>query len=156
MIITVYKIWNKDRPGMLYVGSCKNFKHRKNEHKSSCCNPKSKKYNCTGYKYIRENGGWDEWSIDVIWVFEVADKTEQRMIEQFFIKTLNAPLNDRKAYTSPEQAKQRDKQQIKAYRKANIDRFKCEPCGYSTCEKTKLTRHEATNKHKRNLNLITV
>lgn len=48
-----------------YYGSTTNFTQRKNCHKSDCTNVYSKNYNRKIYKFIRENGGWENWSMVV-------------------------------------------------------------------------------------------
>ena len=46
-----------------YVGHTTNFSQRKSQHKSSCNNENSEQYNSFVYKFIRENGGWDNWNM---------------------------------------------------------------------------------------------
>ena len=43
----------------IYIGSSTNFKERKKHHKVCCNNEKQKTYNSYKYKFIRDNGGWD-------------------------------------------------------------------------------------------------
>ena len=50
----------------IYIGSTTNFKRRKNAHKTSCNNEKGKKYNMNVYSFIRENGGWNNWSMILV------------------------------------------------------------------------------------------
>jgi hypothetical protein len=49
-----------------YVGHTTDFTKRKNNHKKSCNNSKSKDYNLKVYDFIRKNGGWDNWSIVLV------------------------------------------------------------------------------------------
>ena len=47
----------------IYVGSTCNFTVRKYQHKTACNNQNAKEYNRNVYKFIRENGGWNNWSM---------------------------------------------------------------------------------------------
>ncbi len=48
----------------LYVGHTTDFKRRKSEHKKKVGNINDdKSYNFKVYKTIRDNGGWDNWSM---------------------------------------------------------------------------------------------
>jgi len=60
----IYKICCKD-PTIkdIYVGSTTSFKRRMSEHKSICNNEKSEKYNYPVYRFIRDTGGFDNWSV---------------------------------------------------------------------------------------------
>ena len=80
----------------IYVGSTCNFKVRKWQHKSDCTNENSKEYNRYVYQYIRENGGWDAWSMILIKKYpDVVDNQELLMKERKWITKLNATLNKR-------------------------------------------------------------
>ena len=153
MKIDIYKIYNND---MAYIGSSQNFKQRMKDHKSACYNEKSSKYNYFIYQYIRTHGGWDEFTKEIINTCEVADRTEQRMIEQEFINENECKLNDRKSYQTKEEYKEQikqwheqNKEKVKEYREANREHINqkttCE-CG-STYTKRSKTAHERTIKH---------
>lgn len=83
-----------------YVGHTINFTDRKSKHKRTCYNEKSKKYNFLLYKTIRENGGWDNWTIfeierKIVSSKQEALQNEQRLIDLQVEKLnmLNAVLN---------------------------------------------------------------
>ena len=59
----IYKLINYDYPELVYVGTTTNFTKRKQKHKESCLNEKSKKHNLKVYTNIRENDGWKNWSM---------------------------------------------------------------------------------------------
>ena len=63
----IYKISCKD-PSIedYYIGSSISFKNRLEQHKKSITNPKSKEYNSYKAEYIRNNGGWDNWEMNII------------------------------------------------------------------------------------------
>lgn len=46
-----------------YIGSTANWVHRKNDHKSSVTNKNDTHYMTKKSKTIRENGGWNNWSM---------------------------------------------------------------------------------------------
>lgn len=52
-----------------YVGKTTNFTVRKNAHKSCCYNPNSCTYHLPIYKFIRENGTWEDWDMVLIEYF---------------------------------------------------------------------------------------
>ena len=60
----------------LYVGHTTDFKRRKSEHKLNCNNQKSEKYNMKIYKVIRNNQGWDNWSMIEIEKYPCNDSKE--------------------------------------------------------------------------------
>ena len=69
----------------VYIGSTTSFRHRKSAHKNSCINDKDPKYNQIKYKYIRENGGWNNWKMIEIEKYECCDKNEATAREQYWI-----------------------------------------------------------------------
>ena len=89
----IYKICCKD-PTItdVYVGHTTNFISRKHQHKQSCkntnnlCQPKI-------YKIINENGGWDNWDMIEIAVYNCKDATEARIKENEHYEQLKATLN---------------------------------------------------------------
>ena len=91
----IYMIKKKDDDDNenVYVGSTKDFTKRKWEHKTRCNNPNSKGYNYKIYKYIRENGGWDEWEMIAIETYPCESKRELEIRERFHIETLKPKLN---------------------------------------------------------------
>ena len=59
-----------------YYGSTTNFKQRKNEHKSRCNNINSEAHDSIKYQIIRNNGGWDNWSMVLVKYYPCKDKRE--------------------------------------------------------------------------------
>jgi len=63
----IYKITCKyENIQDVYVGHTTNFVQRKYAHKISCTNINSFHYNCYVYQVIRNNGGWDNWKMEII------------------------------------------------------------------------------------------
>ena len=76
-----------------YVGSTTNFRMRKYQHKTRCNNPNDKKYNLKIYQFIRENGGWENWTILEIEKYQCNDGNESRTRERYWIEELKCKLN---------------------------------------------------------------
>jgi hypothetical protein len=76
-----------------YVGHTTDFTKRRNKHKSNCNNENSKNYNYKVYQFIRENGGWNNWSIILIEYYPCKDGLEARARERYWYEILNANLN---------------------------------------------------------------
>ena len=87
----------------IYVGSSTNFKERKKHHKIDCNNDKQKKYNGYVYKYIRDNGGWSNWTMIELYKYPCNDKRELECEENRMMNELQAQLNSRKSYRTKEE-----------------------------------------------------
>ena len=91
----IYKICCKD-PEIkdIYIGSTTNFRKRKYHHKCCCNNIKRHEYNYNVYKFIRDNGNWENW--DMVMIEEYKDcesKLQLQKKERYYIETLCATLN---------------------------------------------------------------
>jgi hypothetical protein len=93
----------------IYIGHTTNFINRKNNHKNTCNNQNQKNYNLYVYKFIRDNGGWENWSIIQIEEYNCSNKREAESRERHWIELLNAELNSVNPITSYEE-KQKQKQ----------------------------------------------
>jgi hypothetical protein len=91
----VYKIMSLDpKIDDIYVGSTCAFRKRKHGHKTNCCNETAKYYNRYVYQFIRENSGWDNWSMVVVKAYpDITSKLELLNKERKWMKKLNATLN---------------------------------------------------------------
>ena len=106
----IYKLCCKDTTiNQIYVGHTTNINKRKHNHKTNCCNSNLKNYNLFVYNFIRENGGWDNWSIIQIEAYNCNNKREAAMRERYWIETLNAKLNCNNPITTKEE-KEKQKQ----------------------------------------------
>jgi hypothetical protein len=76
----------------IYVGSTTRFTLRKNRHKSAC-NSSAKASEFKVYKIIRDNGGWDNWSMIQIEEFPCVNGNEARARERYWYERLNPTLN---------------------------------------------------------------
>jgi hypothetical protein len=89
-----------------YIGSTRDFKQRKQKHKSDCNNVNSHNHNTKVYQMIRENGGWDKSEMVPIEECECEDKLQALIHEEELRKEYNAEMNTIKAYRSIEEKKE--------------------------------------------------
>ena len=89
-----YMIFCKDTTiDDLYIGHTTNFVQRKQSHKQSCSNTKNTNYKCKLYTVIRDNGGWDNWKMQIIAFHECDDLMSAKKHEQKYFEEYNATLN---------------------------------------------------------------
>ena len=87
----IYKIFCKNKNVTdIYVGHTTNFIKRKYQHKI-CCNNLNNKLKI--YETIRSNGGWNNWEMIEIAMYNCKDHTEARIKEQKHYEELKASLN---------------------------------------------------------------
>jgi len=90
----IYKLCCKDTLiDDIYIGHTTHFINRKNQHKTSCHNINDKKYNQYVYKFIRENGGWENWSMLKIIDYPCNNKHELELKEREYMELLKSDLN---------------------------------------------------------------
>ena len=94
-MITYYKILKKDNPTILYIGSTINFSRRKSHHKKNVTNKRGKLYHTKLYKTIRDNGGWINFLMEII--FTVENHPLRWLEEQALISINQPPLNINKS-----------------------------------------------------------
>ena len=91
----------------LYVGSTTDFRKRKTRHKSDCNNQNSKKYKFNVYQFIRDNGGFDNWTMVLVEKYPCETSLEKLKRERYWYETLGATLNKQvPSQTQQEYAKQ--------------------------------------------------
>ena len=150
----IYKITCKDpQVKDVYVGHTTNFVQRKYAHKQSCINDKAANHNCKLYQAIRNNGGWNNWFMEIIGVFNCKDHYEARKKEQEYFDLLHATLNSiepiPKPSIKPKSIIKRNKYVLFRTKATNKQpKFSCEKCDYNTSHKGHYLRHIETDKHK--------
>jgi len=85
-----------------YIGSTKNFRRRKSQHKSDATIETSNKYNYPLYKTIKENGGWDNWCMVPIGKGIFEKKLDALIEEQKYITDNNSTLNAVRSFNTKE------------------------------------------------------
>ena len=123
MFVYIYKLIKKDaiNDDMIYIGSTEDINDRMSKHKYSCNNIKYHKNNYKVYKYIRDNGGWDEWKYEIIDEVEVALREDAGIYEGEYIIKYNAinKLNDVVGGRTKKEYNEQNKEQIKQYYQQN-------------------------------------
>ena len=107
-----------------YVGHTTDMTKRKYAHKSSCNNEKNKAYNYKIYKNIRENGGWDNWTMLLVEKFPCKDKYEACKRERELYEELGAKMNSFRPYITQEETKALKQQIDKQYREEHKEELK--------------------------------
>jgi hypothetical protein len=88
---TIYKICCNDKNiTNTYVGLTINFKNRKRTHELACNNLKKGKL----YDFIRNNGGWSNWEMEVLENCACINRKEAGLREQYWFESLNSNLNN--------------------------------------------------------------
>jgi hypothetical protein len=131
-----------------YVGHTTNFVQRKHAHKNTCVNEKSASYKCKLYEVIRNNGGWNNWKMEIVDFFNCKDLCEARQKEQEYFVSLNATLNSIEPFPTQkpnivivEKKEQNDAIDLDA-------KFYCEKCKYKCFKSSLWNQHLLTLKHK--------
>ena len=116
----IYKLCCRD-PNVkeIYVGHSTDFKSRNQAHKTCCNNITDKEYNNYKYRFIRENGSYDNWIMIKLYDYPCNSKREAEAEECKTMIELNATLNSRKSFTTEEEKKEYQKQYNKEYREKN-------------------------------------
>ena len=122
----------------IYIGSTGDLYHRTAEHKSNCHNINSSHYNLKIYKFIRENGGWDNWQIVVEYETPNYSKDDRVIEEQLNKDLLKPELNSINAVGLDIE---RHKSNKKIYMKShNAIKENCPICGLEMLKKC-IKRH---------------
>jgi len=149
----IYKITCKD-PNVkdVYVGHTTNFVQRKHAHKQGCVNEKSSNYKCKLYETIRTNGGWNNWSMEIINFFKCRDHYEARIKEQEYFVSLNATLNSIEPLPKPKEIIPKNivVESNKPDKSKNVKKIFCKQCNIE-CIKTEWTNHILSDSHNANL-----
>lgn len=120
---TMYKIVCKNSLVIeMNVGATINFNQRKAQHKISCNNlTGGKAYDLKVYRFIRENGGWDNWDMEIIENYDAIDGLDARKRERYLIESLQATLNSNMPVRTSEELKLILKEKVKNYREKIIE-----------------------------------
>ena len=177
----IYKIVCKDTNiNDFYVGSTCNFNKRKADHKLKCNTETSKHYNLPIYRFIRNNGGWNNWSMVEIEKYKCNDKLELLKKERDYIELLKPTLNkyipyrrkderekyidewnkNNKDYFKTDKIKQQKKEYYEKNKESILNRVKNYGCNLVTCEcgvkllKKSLYHHKKSKGHQNFINNI--
>jgi hypothetical protein len=150
----IYKITCKDTNIKdIYVGHTTNFVQRKHAHKQTCINDKSLNYKCKLYEVIRNNGGWQNWKMEIINFFNCLDHYEARKKEQEYFISLNANLNSIEPMPTKKHKEIIEPMPTKKYKEIiepiqkPREKYNCETCNFTCSKKSNFAIHFSTNKH---------
>jgi hypothetical protein len=121
----IYKIiCNDENIKDCYVGSTSNFKVRKWEHKTTCNSNTNKMREYKIYQIIRENGGWDNWTMLPIAEYKELTFIQARIKEEEQRVLLNASMNSRAAFRTEEELRQIENERKKINRQTEEGKIK--------------------------------
>jgi len=141
-----YKIYCKDSAiDDLYIGHTTNFVQRKHAHKQGCTNNKSSNYNCKLYQTMRDNMGWDNWTMEIIAFHNCDNLYAAKKLEQSYFEDYKATLNSIEPLPKP-----KPKPILMKYTHPN-ERPHCEVCDVYFGSNNLLDIHYTTNKHRKNV-----
>jgi hypothetical protein len=126
----------------LYIGHTTNFVQRKYAHKRSCTVETSSNYNCKVYNVIRENGGWNNWKMEIIAFHDCENHYAARKHEQQYFEQYNATLNSIEPLPKP-------KTILPNHHTVKIEDkiLECEPCNVKDSIVITTAFDTKTNKH---------
>ena len=137
----------------VYIGSTTNFDQRKKQHKANCNSSKSKKYNLNVYKFIRENGGWNNFDMVLIEYYPCETKLELEREERKILEqqdlTLNSCVPTRSKREWSENNSEKMIEYMKKYRETNKEKIKEQRKEYYETNKEKKKEYYENNKEKK-------
>lgn len=134
----IYKIiCNDENIKDCYVGSTSNFKVRKWDHKR-LSNDENSKFKI--YETIRNNGGWDNWSMLPIAEHKEITVIQARIKEEEQRVLLNASMNSRAAFRTAEELQQIENERKKKYRQT--EEYKVKEQKYRELNKDKINERQ--------------
>jgi hypothetical protein len=138
----------------IYVGHTTDLIKRRCSHKCNCNNPNKKKYNIYVYQFIRDNGGWDNWSVTPIEEYKCDTPLQARIREQYWIENIeenklntnNAVMNKelKAKYQKEYDAVNKDKKA--KYNEEYYNENKDKLVAYRVINKDRMVEYRAMNK----------
>lgn len=117
----IYKITCKDANCKdVYVGQTSDIVRRKYAHKQAC-----QKKNMFLYQVIAENGGWDNWNMEVVEKYLAKSKQDILDREQYWINHLEANLNTHIRYDPSDYKREwyfKNRERIRQHQKDKRDK----------------------------------
>jgi hypothetical protein len=85
----------------VYIGSTFNLHVRSSAHRIACKNPRRKEYTRPVYRFIRENGGWENWKIEILEINyftpeELRTQEREYMKEYPLLLNMILPIREKK------------------------------------------------------------
>lgn len=127
-----------------YVGHTTNFTKRKASHKERCNDINGKKYHLKVYQIMRQNGGWDNWSMIEIEKYNCNDNNEARARERHWYDILNSKMNDKIPLRTKEEFKKMKSEKDKRYREKHLEQIKAKDKEYYEKNKEAIMKNNLT------------
>jgi hypothetical protein len=146
----IYKITcNNPNVTDSYVGHTTNFVQRKHAHKNGVTNEKSPCYSLKLYKTIRDNGGWDNWKMEMVQFYNCKNIYEAKIKEQEHFTELKASLNSIEPMKSKEKVIDTVtiQHQVSEENEVSKINYNCEKCDYGCYSQSLWRQHLTTKKH---------
>jgi hypothetical protein len=89
----IYRIQDNNDSEQFYIGSTTNISRRKSHHKKNVRNKVGKLYWTRLYQYIRDHGGWDNFTMTKTHEIDIENLIQGHGFEQSIIDQFNPPLN---------------------------------------------------------------
>jgi len=131
-----------------YIGHTTNFIKRKQQHKLNTNDKTKKHYNYNIYKFIRDNGGWDNWSMIMIEEKQCENKLDALRQERIFMEEYKATLNHQIPSRTEKEWRKDNKNKILKYKEDNKDKIKEQRKIYRENNKGKIKQYREDNKDK--------
>jgi hypothetical protein len=121
----IYKLCCND-PSItdVYVGHTTNFTNRKKNHISTYNNESGKRYNSYVYQFIRDHGGWINWSMVEIEKISCANRNDALKNERRYFELLGATLNKQVPSRTNKEYYESHKEHIKEYHESHKEHIK--------------------------------
>ncbi len=142
-MLIVYKIKHNESANE-YIGSTKNLNLRMIRHRANLT--AKDKCHFRLYKFINENGGWDNFTISILACLDelqFLDIGKKEILEQKYIDKYHPTLNEKNAYQTTEQRLEKCRLYNKSY---GNHLYNCE-CGREFKYKNK-AKHYRTKRHR--------
>jgi len=134
----------------IYVGHTTNFNRRKADHKFNCLNETRPNYKLKLYETIRNNGGWDNWTMVMVEEYPCENRLQASSRERYWYENLNSTLNMINPHTTTKEQKHNywvnNKEAIMAKRRQN-DKIKEYNREYGKIRRARIKSENDKNKY---------
>jgi len=121
----IYKLCCKNLDvKQIYVGSTCNFTRRKNAHKNDSKNPHKPMYNTKVYKFIRDNGGFENWDMILVEEYPCENKLQKTKRERYWCEELKSVLNSSVPSRTSKEYKRENKEKLNKQRNEHREKNK--------------------------------
>jgi len=140
MTTIIYRI-SKEGLDKNYIGSTVDLNKRISRHRSLCKGNNQRQL----YRYINENGGFDEWKFTILATLCNEDINPKKIEQAYIDNNIDCQLNERCAYIDPSVKEQRGIEYRKKYNKLRYDCC----CGTKGLTWKNKIQHEMSDVHQR-------